>query len=73
MRPTLPAVSLIALILAAGPALAQDDGRSAIDADRMNQAVRVLASDAFEGRGPVSAGEEKTVEWLAEQFRAAGA
>lgn len=70
MRPILSAVSVLALSLPAGLALAQT---SAIDAERMNQAVRVLASDAFEGRGPVSAGEEKTVEWLAEQFRAAGA
>jgi Zn-dependent M28 family amino/carboxypeptidase len=39
----------------------------------MNEAVRILASDAFEGRAPVSPGEEKTVAWLVEQFRAAGA
>lgn len=31
-----------------------------------------LASDAFEGRSPGSAGEEKTVQYLSEQFRAAG-
>ncbi|WP_288758655.1 M28 family metallopeptidase [uncultured Brevundimonas sp.] len=77
MRRLLSAASILALSLSCNAALAQrparDPGVAAIDAERMNQAVRVLASDEFEGRGPVSAGEEKTVEWLADQFRAAGA
>jgi Zn-dependent M28 family amino/carboxypeptidase len=36
------------------------------------QHVRVLASDAFEGRAPVSPGETKTLEYLIAQFEAAG-
>ena len=68
---TLTTAAVLAL-LAATAANAQDQA-PAISAERMNEAVRVLASDEFEGRGPVSAGEEKTVAWLAEQFRAAGA
>lgn len=36
------------------------------------QHVRILASDAFEGRAPVSAGESKTLEYLISQFQAAG-
>ncbi|HBI20768.1 MAG TPA: peptidase M20, partial [Brevundimonas sp.] len=71
MRHALPAVSALALMMACAPALAQQ--APAIDAERMNQAVRVLASDEFEGRAPASPGEEKTVAWLVEQFRAAGA
>lgn len=72
MRHALPAVSALALMTAGAPAaLAQQ--APAIDAERMNQAVRVLASDAFEGRAPASPGEEKTVAWLVDQFRAAGA
>ncbi|MFN7111667.1 MAG: M28 family metallopeptidase [Brevundimonas sp.] len=71
MRHALPAVSALALIIASSSATAQE--KPDIDASRMNEAVRVLASDEFEGRAPASAGEEKTVAWLVEQFRAAGA
>ena len=34
--------------------------------------IERLASDEFEGRGPGSAGEEKTVAYLTEQFKALG-
>src|SRR5574344_1315365 len=34
--------------------------------------VQVLASPAFEGRAPASAGEQRTVDYLVEQFSAAG-
>ena len=34
--------------------------------------LSVLASDAFEGRAPATAGEEKTVAYISEQFAAAG-
>ncbi|GLK48816.1 M28-family zinc peptidase [Brevundimonas intermedia] len=71
MRHVLPAVSALALMVASSQATAQETPN--IDASRMNEAVRVLASDEFEGRAPASPGEEKTVAWLVEQFRAAGA
>ena len=71
MRPAYAAVSALALTAACAPALAQP--ATVIDPARMNEAVRVLASDEFEGRAPASPGEEKTVAWLVEQFRAAGA
>lgn len=38
----------------------------------LEEMVRTLSSDAFEGRAPGSAGEDKTVAYLIEQFRAAG-
>jgi len=44
----------------------------AISADRIREDVEVLASDAFEGRGPGEAGEQKTVEYLSRAFAAAG-
>jgi Zn-dependent M28 family amino/carboxypeptidase len=34
--------------------------------------VKVLSSDAFEGRGPATAGEVKTVQYMADQFKAVG-
>lgn len=38
----------------------------------MKDVTRTLASDAFEGRAPGSAGEEKTIAFLTERFKAAG-
>ncbi|MBA4807280.1 M28 family metallopeptidase [Brevundimonas sp.] len=73
MRHALPAVSALALMMAVSTAGSAQEAAPNIDAARMNEAVRVLASDEFEGRAPVSPGEEKTVAWLVEQFRAAGA
>lgn len=34
--------------------------------------VKTLASDAFEGRAPLSVGEQKTLAYLQQQFKAAG-
>lgn len=39
---------------------------------RMSEDVKQLASDAFQGRAPGSAGEQKTIAYLSEQFAAAG-
>ena len=44
-----------------------------IDPAALSRDIKVLASDAFEGRGPGTAGEQKTVEYLIQQFQAAGA
>ena len=38
----------------------------------MKEMTRVLSSDAFEGRAPGTAGEEKTVAYIIERFKAAG-
>jgi Zn-dependent M28 family amino/carboxypeptidase len=42
------------------------------DPQRLSQHVKELASDAYEGRAPNSAGEVKTVDYLVAQFKAAG-
>lgn len=39
---------------------------------RMADDVKVLASDAFEGRAPGTAGETKTVDWLIARLKALG-
>src|SRR5262245_31049371 len=44
----------------------------AIDPERLSQTVKVLASDEFEGRGPATPGETKTIEWLTNRFRDLG-
>jgi Zn-dependent M28 family amino/carboxypeptidase len=62
-----------ALIAAAGlvatAALAQTGG---IDAARLSQHVKTISSDAYEGRGPATAGEAKTIAYLESQLKAMG-
>jgi Zn-dependent M28 family amino/carboxypeptidase len=58
---------LLPLVLAAAAIQAP-----VISAERIREDVRVLASDAFEGRGPGETGEQKTVEYLSRSFAAAG-
>src|SRR6185436_7560445 len=42
------------------------------DPARLSQHVKTLSSDAFEGRGPATPGEQKTVAYIVEQMKAAG-
>ncbi len=55
---------------------AADDGlKSALESIKPGQIldhIKVLASDEFEGRGPATAGEEKTVGYLIDQFQKMG-
>jgi hypothetical protein len=43
-----------------------------IEPSHLSHDVKVLASDEFEGRGPNTPGEAKTVAYLINQFEAAG-
>ena len=45
---------------------------AAITADNILQHVNRLASDGFEGRGPGTAGEDSSVAYITEQFKALG-
>ena len=49
------------------PALAAD-----LDPAKIAEHVKILADDSFEGRGPATAGETKTVEYIIQQYKAAG-
>jgi Zn-dependent M28 family amino/carboxypeptidase len=49
-----------------------DRALATITAPRMMEHIEVLASDRFEGRSPGTAGEDSTVRYLTEQFRALG-
>ena len=57
-----------AIILAA-PLAAQSP---MFDTGRLSQHVQTLGSDAFEGRGVATRAETKTVNYLVDQFKAAG-
>lgn len=58
--------ALLSLVVA-GAAPAQT-----VDTQRMSNITRVLASDDFQGRAPGTPGEDKTIPYLIEQFKAAG-
>ncbi|HEV3409787.1 MAG TPA: M28 family peptidase, partial [Chthoniobacterales bacterium] len=57
---------------AENPALPPKAALEAIDAADLLKHIKVLASDEFEGRAPGSKGEELTVKYITEQFKALG-
>jgi Zn-dependent M28 family amino/carboxypeptidase len=61
---------LAALLATPGMALAQS--APPISVETMKTVTKTLSSDAFEGRAPGSAGEEKTLAYLKAQFEKAG-
>jgi Zn-dependent M28 family amino/carboxypeptidase len=62
--------TLVLALLAAATAQAATPPK--FDPQHVAQHVKVLSSDAFEGRGPNTAGEVKTIDYLVKQFKAAG-
>ncbi|HVM22639.1 MAG TPA: M28 family metallopeptidase [Sphingomicrobium sp.] len=63
-------LAVSAFALAAAPLAAQT--APAFDANRLKQHIRILSSDAYEGRAPATRGEQMTVDYIAKQFQAAG-
>lgn len=69
------AAIVLALAACAGESIdrsALDPALQSITSDGILSHVRVLASDAFEGRAPGTAGEDSTVAYLTSAFRALG-
>src|SRR5690606_1953163 len=60
---TLLAMSVSTALMAAPPKF---------DGARISADVKELSSDAYEGRSPATAGEEKTIAYLSQQFAEAG-
>ncbi|KRE89699.1 peptidase M20 [Frateuria sp. Soil773] len=64
---------LLASTLLASAAIADDAPKApTFDPHRLSEEVKTLSSDAFEGRGPATEGEAKTVAYVVEQMKAAG-
>lgn len=61
-------LSLIALPIWAASA----EPNGAFEVDRISEHVRILSSDAYEGRAPATAGEDLTLAYLIDQFSAFG-
>src|SRR6185369_8954819 len=68
----LAAAFLNSLALAAEPRLVPKDAADAITAADLLKHIKVLASDEYEGRAPGSKGEELSVKYIYEQFKALG-
>ena len=43
-----------------------------VDLKKVHQDIKTLASDEFAGRGPLTAGEKLTIDYLAKQYRSIG-
>jgi Zn-dependent M28 family amino/carboxypeptidase len=59
-----------ALALAAIPVTAAPTGQ--ISAQRLSDVDKFISSDAFEGRGPATRAETKTIDYIAAQYKAIG-
>ena len=59
-----------ALALVAAPLAAQSAGQ--FSTARLARHIQTLGSDAYEGRGPATRAEKKTVDYLIREFHAAG-
>ena len=68
-RPRPRLATLLAATATLAPALA---GAQTFDPARITADVKTLSSDAYEGRGPATPGETKTVAYIIRQMQAAG-
>ena len=65
-------LSVLILVAAASQKELPPEATKAIEADGLLEHIKVLSADEFEGRAPGSKGEEKTVQYLTEQFKKLG-
>lgn len=72
MRRTALTFAILLLAACSAPAPNTKEAKAAMSADGLLAHTKTLASDEFEGRGPGTPGEEKTVKYLEGQFRALG-
>jgi len=63
---------LIALVTLSLSSAAISAGAPTFDSKRLSDEVKTLSSDAFEGRGPATAGETKTVDYVVARMKDAG-
>jgi Zn-dependent M28 family amino/carboxypeptidase len=64
--------ALVVLALGAQPESSNKRALESIKAAQVLDYIKVLSSDEFEGRGPATAGEEKTIAYLTGQFQKLG-
>jgi len=66
------ALSSLALSSLALSSLAMAQEAPVFDAARLSEHIRILSDDSFEGRGIATPAEAKVIEYLSEQYAAAG-
>ena len=71
-RGALTMVLATAILVACATEPASPPGIDGLDEATFRRHVAALASDEFEGRKPATRGEEKTVEYIRQQFEAVG-
>jgi Zn-dependent M28 family amino/carboxypeptidase len=69
MRLVTAAAALLAGLALSSAAVAQTP---AFDAARLSEHTRILSADDFEGRGIATPAEQKVIDYVSDQFRAAG-
>ena len=72
MKKIIYSLYILLFISSCNTSTQDEDPLSMIDAVEFGKHIEVLASDDFEGRAPSSAGEEKTINYLADQFKTIG-
>jgi Zn-dependent M28 family amino/carboxypeptidase len=72
MRLILAAAAVLLASTAPAAFAASDVPGGGIRAQAISDHIKVLASDAFEGRGPATAGETKAIRYIIDQFKKAG-
>lgn len=60
------------LLAGVASALLSTAAAAQTDPANLSETVRTLASDRFGGRGPGTAGEKVTVDWLVAKFKSLG-
>ena len=63
---------LSTLLLSSAAIAAQAQQAPTFDTARISRDIQTLSSDAFEGRGPATPAEAKSIAYIAEQMKAAG-
>ncbi len=70
-RPTL-LLPVLCAVLCCMTSSAIADETPSFDAKQLSAIVKTLSADEFEGRGPATPAETRTVEYVTQQFKAAG-
>ncbi|HQH19644.1 MAG TPA: hypothetical protein PKZ43_08820, partial [Bacteroidales bacterium] len=71
-RFTLFFITLILFVTSCQQRINSSDGLDSLNAERLKNHIRVLASDSLMGRMPLTLGEEKTIRYIEEQYKAIG-
>src|SRR3954452_1629487 len=72
MKNLLLGATVLCALSGAAFAAASPNADVKFDPARLSEHIKVLSSDAFEGRGPATPGEVKSVAYITREFKAAG-